>query len=353
MKKIAKIGIGIILFLVVLVIVGVIYLTIREYKPEDEEKVSVPKGNENISLDQEITLMTYNIGYGCLSATEDFFMDGGKSVRPESKSIVEANLGGIAETMKEYPADIYLLQEVDINSKRSYQINQREYLENATQMNSVFAYNFNSAYVPYPIPTIGHVESGVTTLTNYNVSDATRISLPIPFKWPVRTCNLKRCLLESRFPITDSENELVVINLHLEAYDDGEGKKAQTELLMRRIEEEYQKGNYVIAGGDFNQTFEQMQDTYPIHNTEHFVPGVIGEGDLPKGFRFAIDDTYPTSRLLDQPYLGNSDSSQYYVIDGFIVSDNIEVQNVSVINTAFTYADHEPVTLSLKLKSLN
>ena len=52
-----------------------------------------------------------------------------------------------------------------------------------------------------------------------------------------------------------SDREPVLVNLHLEAYDDGEGKIAQTNQLRDYIEDEYAKGNYVIAGGDFNQVF--------------------------------------------------------------------------------------------------
>ena len=50
------------------------------------------------------------------------------------------------------------------------------------------------------------------------------MQLPCPFSWPTRIANLKRCLLVERIPIADSDKELVLVNLHLEAYDDGEGK---------------------------------------------------------------------------------------------------------------------------------
>ena len=86
-------------------------------------------------------------------------------------------------------------------------------------------------------------------------AQAQRQSLPVPFKWPIRVANLKRCLLVERFTVADSGRELVLINLHLEAYDDGEGKAAQTKMLREFLQAEYEKGNYVIAGGDFNQTF--------------------------------------------------------------------------------------------------
>ena len=70
-------------------------------------------------------------------------------------------------------------------------------------------------------------------------------------------------MLETRIPVDGSDKELVLINFHLEAYDSGEGKVAQMKQLSEKLQEEYAKGNYVIAGGDFNQTFEGM-DTYPI-----------------------------------------------------------------------------------------
>ena len=98
---------------------------------------------------------------------------------------------------------------------------------------STFAYNFNSQYVPYPIPQIGHVESGLLTLTNNEINYSERVKLPCPFSWPVRIVNLKRCLMVDRSPVYDAQGndtgkELVLINLHLEAYDSGEGKIAQT-----------------------------------------------------------------------------------------------------------------------------
>lgn len=79
----------------------------------------------------------------------------------------------------------------------------------------------------HTLPTIGKVESGLVTYSDYKVSEASRIALPESFKWPVKTCNLKRCMLETRIPIKGSDKELVLINFHLEAYDSGEGKIAQ------------------------------------------------------------------------------------------------------------------------------
>ena len=65
-------------------------------------------------------------------------------------------------------------------------------------------------------------------------------------------------------PLEGTDKELVLINFHLEAYDSGEGKIAQSKMLAEKLESEYQQGNYVIAGGDFNQTFEEWKNTRSI-----------------------------------------------------------------------------------------
>ena len=50
--------------------------------------------------------------------------------------------------------------------------------------------------------------------------------------------------------------------------------------------------------------------------------------DIPEGFSYAVSDNVPTCRLLNGPYSGNYDDSQVYVLDGFIVSDNLKIDQV-------------------------
>ena len=59
---------------------------------------------------------------------------------------------------------------------------------------------------------------------------------------------------------------------------------------------------------------------------------------------------YPICRLLNGPYSGNYDDSQVYVLDGFIVSDNLKIDQVENIDTQFEYTDHQPVKLNVTLK---
>lgn len=349
-KKGLKIFGGILLGIVLIVVVAVGCLTVREYRPDPVESVTPGGGTRSLNIGEEFTVLTYNTGYAGLSKDEDFFMDGGKKVSPESQILVEENLDGISQTLTEQNADIYFLQEVDRDSKRTYHIDEQDYYEQKLGMSGMFACNFKCDFVPYPLPPIGKVTSGLVTMTEFQVAEASRIALPESFSWPVKTCNLKRCMLETRIPLEGTEKELVMINFHLEAYDSGEGKIAQSKMLAEKLKAEYEKGNYVIAGGDFNQTFEGI-DKYPIHDKSSWVPGVVGSEDIPDGFSYAISDNVPTCRLLNGPYSGNYEDSQVYVIDGFIVSDNIEIKNVENIDTEFVYTDHQPVRLEALLKN--
>ena len=187
-------------------------------------------------------------------------------------------------------------------------------------------------------------------------SSAERVQLPCSFKWPVRLANFKRCLLIERFPIENSDKELVLINLHLDAYDDGEGKKAQTDALMEvlndaAVREEIGDGNYVIAGGDFNQSFDgEGTSRYPLQEGV-WAPGELSTQQFGEEWQFLMDSDVPTCRSLDKPYAGaDHDSFQYYVVDGFIVSSNIEVRSCKTQDLGFVCSDHNPVLLECILK---
>lgn len=346
--KIIKVLLGLLL-LVVLAAGGLLgYLSLTEYRPDDIELLEVVQAarKDNVRVGERLDVLSFNTGYCGLGREQDFFMDGGSMVRPRSEEDVRANLNGILSELVRQNVDIYLLQEVDFDSWRSYYTNQADTYRHGLSLNMACAYNFKCEFVPYPWPPLGKVESGLVTFTGLNVTEATRESLPVPFSWPVSMANLKRCLLIERVPVEGTDRELVIINLHLEAYDDGEGKRAQTEQLMQIIAAEYRNGNYVIAGGDFNQTFEGAE-TFPILDESSWQPGKLYNSELPAGFSYVFDASKPTCRLLDKPYDGDRENAQLYVIDGFIVSDNLKVNLIQTVDLNFQYSDHNPVLLQV------
>lgn len=232
-KKILKI-IGIVLAVIVgLAAAFILFLTVTEFKPADvqDAEALTAEGGTSPSQGDTISILSWNIGYAGLGAGSDFFMDGGKGVAPADKDTVMKYLDGIRETVSdtgENKSDIHFFQETDSNSTRTCHIDERQALEG---QNTDFALNYSCPFVPYPIPPIGTVNSGLLSVSAFPVGTSQRIALPDPFKWPVRIANLKRCLLADYIPIAGSDRYLVAVNLHLEAYDSGEGKAAQTAQL--------------------------------------------------------------------------------------------------------------------------
>ena len=357
-KKTVKRLISAALMIGVLVAVMLEVLTLTEYLPEDREEVAINNiGWEAVRPGDSLKVLTWNIGYGALGDNADFFMDGGRSVQTADKERVQRNLEGIAAETAELDPDVVFFQEVDRDASRSHHIEEMielvNYFSEDDDLNytSAFAYNMNVFFIPYPVPPIGMVRSGIMTLTRMRMASAERIQLPCPFKWPVRLANFKRCLLVERLPVQNSDKELVLINLHLEAYDDGEGKQEQTGALMKLLEEEASRGNYVIAAGDFNQSFSNTDiSAYPLQEGK-WAPGVFPAQEPDNKWQYLMDSSTPTCRSLDRPYEGADHGSfQYYVVDGCILSSNIEVRSFETKDLGFVYTDHNPVLLECVLK---
>ena len=351
-KKVLK-TIGIILFVIILaVFIFLGILTITEYSPDSVERVDIMgNASSSISLGDELSVLTWNIGYGGLSEDADFFMDGGSEVRAVDEEGVINNVNNILAKVEEVNADVIFLQEIDRDSSRTFHMNQvKTFEDNLPDYQSSFANNFK-ALVPYPVPPIGLVDSGVAIFSKLKVQDAQRIALPCPFSWPIRIANQKRCLLVERTPLEGSDKELVFVNFHLEAYDDGEGKIAQTKQLIELLDSEIAKGNYVIAGGDLNQTFSNIDlSSYPYLNGDIWHPGIIDVNDFDEKYNLLMDNSYPTCRSLDKPLKGaDINNFQFYVIDGFVVSSNIDIIELNTIDAGFKNSDHNPVLLKAKL----
>ncbi len=363
-RRIAIITGGMLGLVAVLAVCLIVWLAITEFCPEPIQDLTInhlEQAGENsekgtLKSGDELTMLTWNVGYGALGAKADFFMDGGEMVNTATKDEVKEHVAFFADKIADLGPDVVFLQEIDLDSHRSHGVNELAELEGLLSkstvpyQNSVFANNFLVKFIPYPLPPIGKVNAGIATLTDFCVKSAERISLPCPFQWPVRMVNLKRCLLVERIPV-DNGKELVLINLHLEAYDDGEGKAAQSAMLREMMQKEADQGNYVIAGGDFNQCFSNVDfSMYPTREGM-WECGCIDVDAFGDGFDFLMDNTTPSCRSLDKAYAGADKTDfQYYMLDGFIVSDNLRVETVKTLDYDFEATDHNPVLLKLILE---
>ena len=334
------------------------YMQIQYYRIEDNQMIATENNREEkLKSGTSYTLMTYNIGFGAYSDDYTFFMDtgemkdgtktAGRSARGKSKEEVLANTEGSIGLLEGEGPDFIFVQEADEKADRSYGINQMELLKEAfSDYASAFACNFHSAYLFYPFhEPHGSVQAGMLTLGKYRISESVRRQFPVDNSFITKFTDLDRCFMVSRVPLENGK-ELLLINLHLSAYDEGGKIRAkQLALLNQVFEEERGKGNYVIAGGDFNHDIAGSIESFP---TEQKVPGWVFELDdsqLADGYHFVKADNaaeVPTCRGADVPY------EKGVTVDGFIGSDGITARAEN-LDGGFRYSDHNPVKLTFEL----
>lgn len=366
--KITGLSLLLVVLLLLTIVLGyVTYLSANYYRISDYQTLVVNNNKEEIlSLDTSYSISTYNIGFGAYDREYDFFMDSGEMLdgtkvtgtraKAESKESVLENTNGAINIALGLNTDFAFFQEVDTASTRSYFVNQYEMLENAySDYSSSFASNFHTGYLLYPFnDPIGSIKSGIATFSKYKIEESVRRSFPIDESFVNKFFDLDRCFVVNRLNIDGTDKQLVLINLHMSAYDEGGKIRAkQLDMLTELISYEYRQGNYVIAGGDWNHDIADSIGVFPSEQkTPAWVQQITAE-DIPEGFSFAKSLNAPTCRAAEMPYTEGVNYT--VVIDGFLVSDNVRVEEVTNIaevggeDVSFLYSDHNAVKMSFSL----
>jgi len=325
-----------------------VFATVDDYRPE--EVTSYVNGNpsDRIADTSELDLLIWNIGYAGLDASMDFFYDGGEKMRPTEEGVLN-NIKGITGFLSAFTDyDFVMLQEVDKKSKRSYRINEYDLIKELYKdYHFSFGKNYNVAFIPIPLKEpMGKVESGLMTLSKYGPSSVERHSFPGNYSWPMRLFMLDRCFLVNRFD-TEDGHELVVVNTHNSAYDDGSLRTLQMSFMKTFLQDEYQKGNYVIVGGDWNQTPHGFAPELPSHLFDTINLTYVDKDYPEPDWTWAFDPYLPTNRRVATPY--EQSTSLCTVIDYYLLSPNIKLMEVETVDLDFKHSDHQPVRLKARL----
>jgi endonuclease/exonuclease/phosphatase family metal-dependent hydrolase len=328
----------------------VIYSSVTAFHPDPVLKLqTVRKGLDRILPDAELNILSWNIGYAGLGAEMDFFYEGGKMVRPDETQN-QQYIKSIREFItKQDNLDFIMLQEVDFNSVRSYNLDQSEYINKSLNNYSyTTAINYKSGYVPLPVlDPMGKVKSGLITSSKYNPVESFRISSPGSYPWPKRLFMLRRCILLSKY-IVDDGHELVLFNIHNSAYDDADAlRNEELKLIKSLAMEEYKKSNYVIIGGDWNQNPPGL-DLIKIKEYKVRTERPVNPDLMPNDWQWIYDETLPTNRDVNQPF--DKDKTTCSLLDFFLVSPNVEVMEVRTFDLEFQHSDHLPVIIKIQLR---
>lgn len=364
------------------ILVYAAYILLSYYRIGNTE-LEINQNSElpQVKVDTTYSCVTYNIGFGAYSQDYTFFMDtgyddeGNKTAgyysKAKSKKDVLFNTNGAISTISSLGADFIFLQEVDLDSTRSYHINQNKMITDAfTSYDSNYAVNFHTAFLPYPIYDMhGSVKSSITTLSRYKIQRAQRREYTVSTSLS-KLFDLDRCFSVSSVQVENGRT-LYLINSHMSAYDKGGTiREKQMEELNTFLEECRRNGDYVLVGGDFNHDLITYNPDYNYNDDSHrafsmtkktpdwvaFFFNKDGTSPLASGYRVVASDNIPTCRNNDIQW--EPGNTFVCTVDGFIVSDNIDVEmhhNVLTTNgnegeDGFAFSDHEPAYMTFRLK---
>lgn len=345
------------IILVLVLVVGgyVAYVFLSYHRLDDKIVLDVEKNSASalnkpyVYAGETYTVATWNMGFGAYSDNYSFFMDGGKYSRAFSKEAAITNIDEMVKELKNRSLDFMLLQEIDTNSTRSYHVNQKEQINDSfPEYVSTFAQNFNSAYLFYPILSPhGKSVSGILTESKYKIEDSIRRQLPVE-EGVMKIVDLDRCYSVSRIPVYAGKT-LCLYNVHLSAYTvDGSVATEQLKMIISDMKKEYDAGNYVVCGGDFNKDLlGNSEEIFGVEKGDLTWAQPIPEGTIPDWLNLVACSNAPTCRNADHPY---DEKSFVLTSDGFIVSENVEVLKSEVLDLRFKNSDHNPVVMEFRLK---
>ncbi len=321
MKKLGKI---ILVFLLALV-AFFFWASASNYADNEHTQLisfkDVPTETTNDSI---FSIVTYNIGY-LSGMTNNLAVD-------RTKSLFDENLNKTKQVFKTIDPDIIALQEIDYDSQRSFHINQQTALSSLGFRYAAQAVNWDVRYLPFPYWPIsshfGKTYSGQSILSKFNLDQHEVTVLSKPDDMPFWRSAFYLDRLAQVATLSIKGQEVKVINVHLEAFDQEARKKQTNEVI-----DIYQHfaGTYpTLLIGDFNSDMSMNDAT-------------VNKLLVPSNIAYAVVDTskktYPSDTSLERlDYI-------------FYNTDFIEKVDARIVTEIEEASDHLPVLMRFKLKN--
>lgn len=281
----------------------------------------------------ELTVVSYNIGY--LSG-----LTNNQAVRPDA-SLYETHLATAIAALKPLEPDVLALQEIDLDSRRSYQVDQVAAIgDELGYAQRAIAINWDKRYVPFPFwpPTVhfGQMLSGQAILSRWPITQQERLVLDKVAGNPFFYNALYLDRLAQVAQIDVDGQTLVVINLHLEAFD-RPTRQAQTEFVLA-LAETYAEQYPVLLLGDFNSALNRDAEGEPRSIQTVVDSGAFTSAVPVEQFSQSNQATFPS----DQP--------EFKLDYIFYTPDRIELLNLEVLTAVGQASDHLPLVMRLRLR---
>jgi len=293
---------------------------------------------------QRLRVLSWNLGYAGLGAESNFVADGGEDLRPANRELVVRNADAISKQIRQEDADLIFLQEVAGASFINRSVDLRgTVLKTLNEMSSVYSADVQSWLVPYPF----NMDTGKLTLTRFPTSSSKGILLPLEDTYYAGFLAREYRMVVNRLDV-GQQKELVAINIHLAAFDDGATRLKQVAAVLEYAQQEFEKGNYVLVGGDWNLRLVETDFPHATDEEHLFWIADFPLDEVPAGWHLAADDQVPSVRTLHQAYVAGV--NYMCTVDGFLLSPNLNCVSVENIDLGFQNSDHQPSILTLEFR---
>ena len=343
LKKLLIVLFGLIIAIVALFFTAAIYNNVPSL--EKTPKIETVANRKNSFPRDTLKVLSYNIHFA--TGLND------KQIKDPDIDGFKKRLNKIADILNKVDADIVLLQEVDINSSRSYKINQGQYLANK----SVYGYYASaSLWRRRAFPDInGHhgiLEHGLCILSKFPLSNHEAqifsLSRGIPFflRWLFNPHGVQKV------DVNLGNKTITVINLHLDPWS-----VQNRELQMKNLVQWIKPINHpIVLGGDLNlePLYTPFKTIYHLQDRPWFI--TVDQENLQNentlvllkeiGFRPCINSS---------TYLKNPKAYYTYPSDDpkvkldYIFSNKLKIMNGYIFHDAKDASDHLPIVAEFEL----
>jgi endonuclease/exonuclease/phosphatase family metal-dependent hydrolase len=336
MKK----ALSIVLTIVVLLVVFFFWASANRLDESEYAKINM-YNTQNLpyTIGDTLSIMTYNIGY-LSGMTNNLAVD-------TDADFYKSNEKRAIELFEKYHPTIAGFQEIDFESARSYEVNQLDAIGIKNNYhNSATTVNWDKTYLPFPYWPIsaqyGKMLSGQALLSDFTISSNERVVMEKPESNPAYYNAFYIDRLAQVGKVLIGDQEVIVINTHLEAWDIPAREK-QAKIVIG-LYEKYQKDYPVLLVGDFNSIPPVDPNPNEYFLSDHTMD-IIYEGT---NIAAAISDANYLSQR--ETHFTFDSAEPYQKIDYiFYNSDRIMPVSGEVLTDASDISDHLPVLFNFVL----
>ncbi len=308
-------------------------------------ELEIARDADHPAVGRQISVTTWNVGYGALGADADFISDGGVHMRALDADEITTAVNEIGRVVGEFDAHILLFQELANVSVLTRNISvQDEIARNLTDYSAVYWEDLGVI-----APTPYDISHGMGVYARTDIGVSTAVELPQEPGYFFLSVKRYYAAIVTEVPIRGTDRKWVLINIHLSAFDDGaDVRRAQVKVVFDFARAEYAKGNYVVLGGDWNMRISDTDFAHTTSDKDLFWVYDFPQDLLPKGWQLGVDEQTPTVRTLQKPYIEGENYTA--IIDGFAYSPNVRLNHIRTTDLKFENSDHHPVTAEFSVR---